>query len=155
MAQTLTTQAAATIREEVGRNPLDGEQLHRLIVSMFELVGCQVFSEQHGSPRTPARVADLIVWHDSLDVERGAPIVVEVQARTDAVGALLPRLRRTKQAVGVRTLLALTSAQQKAHVETDAVGGWIVQVGLAQFVPLLVDHNLNGALIELIEGRVH
>jgi hypothetical protein len=155
MAETLTSQTAAAIQEQVRGNPLDARQVHALVVRMFELAGCRIFSERHGSPRTPVDVADLIVWHDSLDVDRGAPIVVEVQARADVVGALIPRLRRTKQAVGVRTLLALTSAEQKVHVEPDVVGGWIVQVGLAQFVSLLVDNDLNGALIELIEGRVY
>ena len=154
MHQTLSVETAAEIQEKVRLHPLDGRQLHRLIVDMFELAGCRVFSEEQGSPTTPTQTADLIVWHDSLDAKRGAPIVVEVQARVDAVGALIPRLRRTKQAVGVRTLLALTSGTQRVHVETDAIGGWIVQVSLAQFVSLLVDHDLNGALIELVEGRV-
>lgn len=116
---------------------------------MFSAAGCRVYSEHDGARDTPVGIADLVVWHESLDSERGAPVVVEVLARTSATGALIPRLRRTKQLTGVRTLLALTTGTHAPYVERDEGGGWIVQATFRDVLDLLVDHDLNGALVGL------
>jgi hypothetical protein len=154
MSQTLSAEAASKFVDMVDRAPLDSQRLHAVVEEVFQAAGCRVFSEFVGAADTPVGRADLIVWHESLDVERGAPIVVEVQARTDAVGALIPRLRRTKHAAGVRTLLALTSGDQRTHVEVDEeLGGWIIQAALRSFVTALIDRSLNDTLILLLDER--
>lgn len=90
-------------------------------------------------------MADLVVWHDSLDADRGAPIVVEILARTHATGAMLPRLRRTKHATGVRTLIALSSGDGRTHVDSDADGA-VVQLTFSKLLELLTQMDLNEAL---------
>ena len=151
MPSVLSSSQAKEFRSAVDSRPLASEQLHTIASAIFRSVGCRVFSEQHGAGSTPTSVADLVVWHDSLDADRGAPIVVEILARTHATGAMLPRLRRTKHATGVRTLIALSSGGGETHVDRDE-DGVVVQVTFGKLLDLLTQMDLNEALKLLTTG---
>jgi hypothetical protein len=146
VAHRITLSQARQYQNEVDTYRLNSGQLHDVASRIFRDAGCRVFSEYHGANTTPVAISDLVVWHDSLDAQRGAPIVVEILARTDVTGALIPRLRRTRQAAGVRTLLALSSGRDRTHVVVEGDGGVIVQATFKALLDLLVSQDLNEAL---------
>lgn len=146
----ITRPQAESFLAEVDAQPLNASRLHDVARRVFRAAGCRVISEYRGANDTPVAIPDLVVWHDSLDFAHGSPIVVEVLARTDATGAMLPRLRATRRASGARTMLALSSGGHAPRVDTDTDGSLIIETSFKSLVEQLRVNDLNLALSGLV-----
>lgn len=103
-----------------------------------------------GHPATDR--ADLAVWHDDLTATFGTPLPVEVLVRIRSWPAVQPRLARTLELSGGRTLLALYlgPVQDLPRRWTDG-RGLILVAAAVQLLDELTRGSLAVALTRLLE----
>jgi hypothetical protein len=152
MAASITSKQAQGFLEEVDRHKLNARELHEIARRLLTRAGCRVVSEYRGAGDTPVAIPDLVVWHDSLDETRGSPVVVDVLARTQAAGAMLPRLRQTLHASGARTMLAISSGAFEPRVNRDEEGRHLVELSFAALIGELQKADLNTVLKSLMDS---